>query len=122
MKKFILAVAMLLATNVTAMAEDSNSDKMNMVEAYDIKININSLARYLELSRDQIESVEYIQSTFTECLRCAPFAGSEEDCKRLANNAIKYNLREMNCVLTKEQLKKYIKILNITLNNRGIKQ
>ena len=122
MKKFILAVAMLLATNVTAMAEDSNSDKMNMVEAYDIKININSLARYLELSRDQIASVENIQNIFSECLRCVPFSSTDETRKKLVNNVINYDLKHMKYILTEEQYKKYVRVLNITLNNRGIER
>lgn len=122
MKKLILAVAMLLATNITAMADDTNSNEMNMVEAYDINININSLARYLELSEDQIESVDNIQKVFSESLRCAAVSGGQESRKNMVRNAIKYDLKNMRYILTEEQYKKYVRILNVTLNNRKIEK
>jgi len=122
MKKLILAVAMLLATNITAMADDANSNEMNMVEAYDINININSLARYLELSEDQIEPVDNIQMVFSESLRCAAVSGGKETRKKMVKNAIDYDLKNMRYILTEEQYKKYVRILNVTLNNRKIEK
>lgn len=122
MKKLILAVAMLLATNFTAMADDKNSNETNMVEAYDINVNINSLARYLELSADQIESVENIQRVFTESLKCAAVMNGNENRKKMVNSAINYDLKNMRYILTEDQYKKYIKILNVTLVNRGIEK
>lgn len=121
MKKLILAVAMLLATNFAAMAENENSNSMNMVEAYDISININSLARYLELSVDQIESVDNIQKVFTESLRCASVMSGDSR-KKMVNNAINYDLSNLRYVLTEGQYKKYVRILNVTLSNRGIEK
>lgn len=122
MKKIILAVAMLLATNFPAMAGDSNSNSINMVEAYDINININSLARYLELSQDQLSFVSDIQKAFSEGLRCAAVYNNEEARNNMVKNAIDYDLKNLSYVLTEEQYKKYLKVLNATLVNRGIKK
>ena len=122
MKKIILAVAMLLATNFPAMAGDSNSNSINMVEAYDINININSLAKYLELSKDQIGSVENVQRVFSESLKFASTYDSKEARKNMVKNAIEYDLRNLNYILTNSQYKKYVTILNATLNNRGIEK
>jgi len=122
MKKIILAVAMLLATNITAIAEDKNSNEINMVEAYDIKVNINSLAKCLGLSRDQIGSVEDVQKIFSECLKGAAFCDSEELRKKMVNNVINYDLKHMKYILTEEQYRKYLSLLNATLNNRGIER
>ena len=112
MKKLILAVAMLLATNITAMADDANSNETNMVEAYDINVNINSLAKYLELSDDQIDIVDGIQKGFADGLRCAATMEDDESRKNMVSNSIEYDLQNMRYVLTKEQFRKYIKVLN----------
>jgi len=113
---------MLLATNFTAMADDANSNEVNMVEAYDINININSLARYLELSQDQIDFVGDVQKAFSEGLRCAAVSDSKEARKNMVKNAIDYDLKNLSYALTEEQYKKYLKVLNLTLINRGIEK
>ena len=122
MKKVVLMMAMLLATNLSVSAEDLKSNKANMVEAYDINININSLAKYLELSKDQIESVENVQRVFSESLKFASTYDSKEARKNMVKNAIEYDLRNLNYILTNSQYKKYVTILNTTLNNRGIEK
>ena len=121
MKKLILSVALLLATGLTAYAEDTNSNSMNMVEAYDIEININSLVRFLELSVDQVESVKNIQEVFTESLRCAAVM-NDNSREKMVKNAINYDLSNLKYVLTDDQYKKYVRVLNVTLANRGIKE
>lgn len=121
MKKLILSVALLLATGLTAYAEDTNSNSMNMVEAYDIEININSLVRFLELSVDQVESVKNIQEVFTESLRCAAVM-NDNSREKMVKNAINYDLSNLKYVLTDDQYKKYVRVLNATLINRGIKE
>ena len=120
MKKLVLTVALLLATSLSVMAEDANSNKTNRVEAYAINVNINSLARYLELSKDQVESVENIQNVFAESLRCAAVMETDESRKNMVKNAVEFDLKNLSYVLSKEQYKKYLKVLNVTLINRGI--
>ena len=120
MKKLVLTVALLLATSLSVMAEDANSNKTNRVEAYTINVNINSLARYLELSKDQVESVENIQNVFAESLRCAAVMETDESRKNMVKNAVEFDLKNLSYVLSKEQYKKYLKVLNVTLINRGI--
>ena len=122
MKKVVLMMAMLLATNLSVSAEDLKSNETNMVEAYDINININGLAKYLELSKDQIESVENVQRVFSESLKFASTYDSKEARKNMVKNAIEYDLRNLNYILTNSQYKKYVTILNTTLNNRGIEK
>jgi hypothetical protein len=120
MKKVILVVAMLLATNLSVSAINSNSDKINNVKAYDINVNINSLARYLGVSKDQYELIDSIQNSFSDGLRRAAMMDTDDGRKRMVNNAIEYNTKNMSYILTNEQYKKYLKVFNQTINNRGL--
>ena len=119
MKKLIVMVAILLATSFPAMAEDTNSNSVNLVEAYDINVNINSLVRYLELSKDQVSSVESVQRVFSESLRCAAVM-EDESRNNMVKNAIDYDLRNLKYILDDKQYRKYVRVLNATLLNRGI--
>jgi hypothetical protein len=120
MKKLVLTVALLLATSLSVMAGNENSNKLSRVEAYTLNVNVNSLARYLELSKDQVESVENIQNVFSESLRCAAVMETDESRKNMVKSAIEFDLKNLSYVLSKEQYKKYLKVLNVTLINRGI--
>lgn len=120
MKKIILTVAMVMATCFPVVAEETKTSELNNVEAYDINVNINSLARYLELSQDQLSIVEDIQMAFSDGVRYAAIMPTDERRKNMIDNAIEYDLQNMKYVLSKEQYKRYLKVLNQTLINRGI--
>ena len=118
MKKIILFAAFLFTMNVSVNAEN---DAVNNVEAYSINANINSLVRYLNLSSDQIESVENIQKIFEENLRYASFVTNDESRRKMVNNSIEFSAKNMSYILNGEQYKKYLTVLNATINNRHIK-
>lgn len=50
MKKFLIAIALMMASTLGALAED---DSANNTEAYKFNINQNSLANTLDMSSDQ---------------------------------------------------------------------
>ena len=118
MKKIILFIAFFFTMNVSAMAEN---EAINNVEAYNINTNINSLVKYLNLSSDQIESVESVQKIFEENMRCASHMNGQSRINMI-NNTIEFGTKNMNYILNKEQYKKYIMALNVTLNNRNIER
>ena len=95
MKKFLIAIALMMASTLGALAEDNSANK---VEAYTLNINNRSLSRTLSLSLDQ-----------------------EEICSDVTKNAVDKNLRYMKMFLSEKQYKKYVMLLNATLANRGIK-
>ena len=118
MKKIILFAAFLFTMNASVNAEN---DAVNNVEAYSINTNINSLVRYLNLSSDQIESVENVQKIFEENLRYASFVTNDESRRKMVNNSIEFSTKNMSYILNEEQYKKYLTVLNATINNKHIK-
>ena len=118
MKKIILFAAFLFTMNASVNAEN---DAVNNVEAYNINANINSLVRYLNLSSDQIESVENVQKIFEENLRYASFVTNDESRRKMVSNSIEFSAKNMSYILNGEQYKKYLAVLNATINNRHIK-
>ena len=119
MKKIILFIAFLFTMNASASAENETANSVSNVEAYDIKTNINSLVKYLDLSEDQIESVENVQKVFEENLKYAGYMSGNAR-MHMAGSAIKYSISNMSYILSKEQMRKYLLALNLTINNRGI--
>ena len=120
MKKFILVSILLLTFGLSIKAEGDNASEVSKVEAYDININMNSLVRYLDLSKDQIDAVESVHQIFTDGLR---YASKLDDESRLVyvHSAMIYDLQNMRYILNEKQYKKYLTCLQMTFNNRGIK-
>ena len=121
MKKLILISILLLTfgfNNVKAGGEITR--EMSKTEAYDININMNSLVRYLGLSKDQIDAVESVNEIFTDGLRYASQL-DDESCVIMVHSAMIYDLKQMKYILTEEQYRKYLTVLHLTFTNRNIK-
>ena len=110
-------VAMLSMT--TAFAEGEKATNANNVEAYELNINMNKLYAALDLANDQKEAVADIHHTFaSELLFAAQYANNDR--KALVERAIENDVKWMRYVLNDKQFRTYLKLLNTTLNNRGI--
>jgi hypothetical protein len=109
----------MFVMNVSASAENETVNKVENVEAYDINTNINSLARYLNLTDDQVESVENVQKVFEESIRYSAFMDGKSRSKMI-KNAVNYDLKNMRYILDEEQFKKYRVALNATMLNRRL--
>lgn len=115
MKKIVFTIAALMCIAV-ASAENEN---LNSTNAYVMNANMHSLSRALSLSTDQLEAVKDIHATFcTEMLNAA--TADRADRTHLTREAVKHNLKNLSAVLDREQMRKYIIIINTTFNNRGI--
>ncbi|MBR6417771.1 MAG: hypothetical protein IKS36_03085 [Bacteroidales bacterium] len=119
MKKLILTVVALMSMTMT-FAENENAANTNTVEAYNMNVNMNKLSQALGLSDDQIEAVYEIHKTFSAEMMFAAQYGKEERSKKV-DTAISRDLSYMNYILNKDQYRKYLTLLNVTLRNRGIK-
>ena len=110
-------VAMLSMT--TAFAEGENAANVSNIEAYEMNINMNKLSDALSLADDQKEAVENIHNTFASELMFAAQYGTN-DRKALVARAIDNDVKWMRYVLNDKQMHTYLRLLNATINNRGL--
>ena len=116
MKRIVLTLVALMSMT-TIFAENEG---MNTTEAYNMTVNMKNLARTLNLSKDQVESVAEVHKTFSSEMMFAAQYGKEERTK-MVEKAINKDLAYMNYILNKDQYRKYVMLLNMTLINRGLK-
>ena len=118
MKKMILTLVAMLSMT-TAFAENENAATVSNAEAYNMNININKLSDALNLANDQKEAVENIHYVFsTEMAYAAQYGSTDRDA--MVKRAINTDVKRMSYVLNPDQMRKYLMLLNVTLNNRGL--
>ncbi len=81
-------------------------------------INVNKLSKYLKLTADQRTEVANICEYFNEQMERA--SKSKKNQEKLLHNAVYGNLKLMKQTLNDKQYSDYAKVLNITLQNKGI--
>ena len=113
MKKIVLTVVAVLSMTM-AFAEDENTNAVNNVQAYNMEVNYGKLADCLGLTMDQEEAVEDVHKTFCAEMMNAAVASKDE------RKAITKDLRYMHYILSDKQYRKYLMLLNTTINNRGL--
>ena len=116
----ILMVVAMLSMTMMSYAENENAENTLNVEAYDMSVNIRKLAVTLDMTFDQMESVEEIHRIFCAEMVLAAHANKDER-EALVDKAVKKDLRYMRYILDQKQYKKYLLLLNTTLQNRGLK-
>jgi hypothetical protein len=119
MKRLFLTVVAMLSMTLT-FAGNENMNSVNNAEAYNLNVNMTQLGKALKLADDQKEAVAEIHKTFCAEMMFATQYGKEERDARI-DAAIKKDLGFMNYVLSRDQYKKYVMLLNITMANRGLK-
>lgn len=118
MKRLFLTVVAMLSMTMT-FAENENLNSADNAKAYSMVVNYDKLANYLGLSSDQTEFVQDIHTSFCADMMNAANAGDDER-KSMVNMAIVKDLKYMRHVLSKEQYRKYLAVLNATFVNRGL--
>jgi len=119
MKKIVLSMMLMMSMTV-AFADNEESNNLNNAEAYSMNISMHSLGRALNLNSDQYEFVEDAINAFCADLTSIATADGA-DRKAMLRNAVNKNLGTTHSILNKAQYRKYVMLLNTTLNNRGLK-
>lgn len=120
MKKVLFMLVMMFTMSVNMFAEDNNTTEIERVKKYEMNVNVDKLGNYLELSIDQMDAVESITNEFENDLIFAAVECNEYNRKAVTKNAINKNVKNMRYVLTEEQMKKYLSVLNATVHNREL--
>ena len=121
MKKYVIMLVMLFTVNVAMFAEDNNATEVENFEKYDFKVNNRKLANYLDLSSDQMDAVETITDELSKDMEFAFYENTADARVRVVANSVHKNIKHMRFILNEEQYKKYLKVFNATLANKGIK-
>lgn len=108
-----LVAALCLTTATFAAGNQPTTEK------WEANINMAKLSSYLKLDSKQQEEVANICQYFNEQMRRANT--SKKDKQKHLHNAIYGNLKLMKKALNEKQYADYTKILNLTLQNKGIK-
>ena len=120
MKKVMILAVALLSMTTTTFAADENASATTATAAYNMNVNMNSLTDALSLNIDQTEAVADVHKNFTAEMMNAAIAPSEER-KPMMDKAIVKDLKYMHSILSSNQYRKYVMLLNATLANRGLK-
>ena len=119
MKKFFLLVAATMAMT-TSFAETEEQNALQKVENFDMSFDMRRLAVTLGLTTEQMEMVSVIQRNFNDKMQTAAKAEFKERAS-LVDKAVTKDIRDMYYILSDKQFDTYMKLLNATLRNRGLK-
>lgn len=112
MRRFYLAVAAILLCGTMGFA----SENRNSESKEPFAINFDKLSNYLQLSSAQADEVYKINDYFMDKQRETRYSKDDLREKKLLE-AVYGNLKLMKEVLTQEQYRKYVTLLNVTNNN-----
>ena len=119
MKKYFIMLVMMLTMSVYSFAEENTATKMAETERYELKINHRRLACILDMSSDQMEMSNDIISELERDMMFAAVMNTEKSRNAVVANAVKKNTTHMHYILNDAQYKKYLMLLNLTLEHRG---
>jgi len=116
MKKFGLTLVAALAFSASVLANGVNDS--TVVAKWDGSINKAKLNKYLKLSASQDEEVADICDYFQEQMKMANRSTQNADQK--VRNAVYGNLKLMKKTLNEKQYANYVRLMALTLRNKGI--
>jgi len=119
MKRLFMVVVAMLSMTMT-FAENENAANLNNAEAYNMTVNMKKLGQALNLSKDQMESFSEVHKTFSAEMQFAAQASGDER-QKMVDKAINKDLAWMDYILNRDQYRRYVMLLNVTLANRGLK-
>lgn len=120
MKKVFMMLVMLFTMSAYSYAEDTNTDEVNTIQKYNVNVNMKRLGTYLELSSDQMDGMESVEIELHNDLMFAAIESTDENRNVITKNAIDKHIKHVHYILNGEQYNKYLRVLNVTLHNRGI--
>ena len=112
MKKILVTIMVLVAGATSTYAV--NPGDYEVFNKLNNNSTFNGLVRYLNADSEQAESLKYVFSVAGNKIQAALKSENEAD----AEKAMNFNLGNAKNILTDYQYKKYLTIINLTINNR----
>jgi len=119
MKKIVLTIVAML-TMTMAFAENEKAVAVDNAQNYNMQVNYRSLAVALGLNDDQMDGVKNIYKNFCTEMMNASQAPKDEQ-KKMVNEAVAKQRKYMGYILDDEQFRKFCNLIDVTLQNRGLK-
>ena len=116
MKTLILTIAVLLTTSFAAFAQSNDMNTVSMSKQPFI-VSFEALEKYLDLSFEQLEDVRNINNFFIETQKKCVKTSSEIQPEKM-QQAVYANIKLLKEVLSPEQYRMYIGLINVTNYNR----
>jgi hypothetical protein len=73
------------------------------------------------LTTDQIDAVETVSDELSKDMMFAATECNDKNRNAVTKNVVEKNIKHMSYILNGDQYRKYLTLLNVTLNNRNIK-
>jgi hypothetical protein len=118
MKKIVLTILAMLSMTMS-FAEETSANETEKVKAYDMTVDYKRLAVCLGLCLDQMSAVKEIHDTFCENMKEVALLPEDEQ-QEMLQKVLDIDMRYMSYVLERDQYRKYLALINVTLNNRGL--
>ena len=114
MKRLFLSVITVLCLSTVCFSQE----KLEVTD-WNMEMHLPELARYLELNSIQYDHVTDAINFLSDKMRSAKYSMGKRQIKYL-NEAVYGNLKLMKSTLSQDQYKKYLRILNSQLRNKGL--
>ena len=111
MKKILIVVLGLVVSATSAFALDTN--KYEVFSILDNESTFYGLVRYLDVDSNQVEKLDIAFSMTEDKMEAA----LEKNNEVAAEKAMYFNLKNVKSVLSDAQYKKYLTLINATVNN-----
>jgi len=111
MKKILVLVMIMVATTTATFA--INPKDYGVFYKLNNKSTFKSLINYLGADKEQADYLKKVFNVTEEELKNALNTGND----KFAENVLNYNLYNAKCMLSDDQYKMYLKILNLSMNN-----
>jgi len=113
MKKILVAVLVLVASTTSVFALDTV--KYEVFSKLNNESTFYGLVRYLDVDSSQAEKLEFVFSMTEKKMKSA----LKDDNEVAAEKAMYFNLGNVKSVLSEEQYKKYLVLINVSVYNNN---
>jgi len=109
MKKVLVLVMVAVATSVFAI----NPSNYKAVYKLNNEPTFNALVRFLDVDNSQADQLKYVFELTEDKMRSA----LKSDNETYADNVLLFNVGNVKYILSDNQYRKYLQVLNLTINN-----